>query len=91
MRRFLLQIVSIPMGFLVGLFYWIGSQTFSGGEKTLAGFVLIYCVLLLLLALGNFFSETLFWPHVLLTLGAILIVVGTLGYAHIQDPALKLF
>ena len=91
MRRSLLQVASIPIGSLVGLFYWVGSQTFSGGEKTVAEFVYVYCVLLLLCAVGNFFSKSLFWPHVVLTLGAILIGVGTFGYAQIQDPTLKLF
>jgi hypothetical protein len=90
MKRFFLQLVSIPTAFVVGLFYWVGSQSFtSSGEKTTATVVYYYCVLLVFAAVANFFTESLFWPHALLTLGAILIVVATFGYSHALHPELK--
>ena len=89
MKRFLLQFVSIPTAALVGLFYWIGSQTSGGGEKIAAVIIVIYCALLLFFALGNFFTEIFFGPHALLMVGAILIVVGTYAYSYMQQPNLR--
>jgi hypothetical protein len=86
-KRFLLQIFSIPTAFVVGLSFWVFRQMFAGGgEKAVASLVFIYCVVLFLVALGNFFTEKLFRPHALLSLGAALIVVGAFAWWVSQTP-----
>jgi hypothetical protein len=82
MRRVLLQFLSIPSALLVGLFNYVGSDTFHGGEKVFATIVLYYCAILLAVAIANFFSERLFWLHLVLAVGLAMTGAGTVVYVN---------
>jgi hypothetical protein len=84
MRRFLPQFLSIPSALVVGVFNYVGSNTFHDGEKTFATIVLYYCATLLAVAIANFFSERLFWLHLVLAAGLAVSVAGTIVYVNFE-------
>lgn len=76
------QLISIPFAVIVGLFTWVGSQTFRGDEKVWATFLLCYCVVLFCVAIANFFTPQLSRLHTWLIFGAALNVVLTILYLN---------
>jgi hypothetical protein len=76
------QLISIPLAVIVGLFNWVGSQTFSGGEKIWATFLLCYCVVLFCVAIANFFNPQLSRVHTWLIFGAVVCVALTFVYLN---------
>ena len=87
MRRVLLQFLSIPSALVVGLFHYAGSYAFRGTEQVFATIVVIYCAVLLALAIANFFSERLFRLHFVFAAGLAMIVAGAVVYVNVLPKA----
>jgi hypothetical protein len=82
MRRFLLQFLSFPIIWAVGAFSFVGTQSFlDQWERTFAKWVLAYCGVLFIVAVANFFTAKLFWPHAFLIVGATVIVIAVYAWA----------
>jgi hypothetical protein len=76
------QLISIPFAVIVGLFNWVGSQTFQGGEKVWATFLLGYCIVLFCVAIANLFTPRLSRLHTWLIFGAAVGVALTILYLN---------
>lgn len=78
-----MRILGIILSFLLGVFFGVGSQTFtSSGEHIFAVFMFWYCLALLVVTVLSFFSTELRRVSNIMTVGAILVTTFLWGLAE---------
>lgn len=80
-----MQLIGIPLALVMGLFFWVGSQTFvNPTERLFANVMLVYCIILLGTSIGSLIVPALRTLNMVLTLGAIAIFATGLIYSRIH-------
>lgn len=79
-----MQLIGIPLALLMGLFFWVGSQSFNDpNERMFANGMLVYCIALLATSFGSLGALSLRRLNATLTLGALAILGAGWIYAEV--------